>query len=245
MTSDAAAVTTTPGSLGGLGGVDGAEEQLGFVVSVPRSWYELELRPGVRDDAIRRLVEERTRGNDAMWEQRHAIRSVLLEQATQAWAAGAAYCAGFSLPTEEGPVTGSLTVSLLPDAGASLLSTDDRFRTVPRGTDPLEPYATSSVVDIPTAGRCARSVGISDTRLPDGPLLRHVFMLTAVPLPAHGGTFVVAASSPVVALADELLDLFDAVTGTFRVVRLDETRSARHDRGPAPEDQEATDVATH
>lgn len=194
--------------------------RLGFAISVPTTWYELELRPGLRDDAIRRLVEERTRGNDEMWAERHAIRKLLVEQATDAWAAGAVYAAGFSLPTEEGPVTGSLTITLVEDLAAEAgLGLEERFRQVARPPDPLAPYAESTVVELPTVGRCARSAGIQDSPLPGGQgSLRNVFMITAAPLPAHRRTFLVAASSPVLPLAEALLDLFDAVTGTFRVV---------------------------
>lgn len=196
--------------------------RLGYAVSVPASWYELELHPALRDDAIGRLVDERVRGSAELWPQRGAIRRLLVEQARSAWDSGATYCAGFSLPTEEGPVTGSLTVSLVDDALAgSDVRASERFAEVPRTDDPLAPYAVTSVVDLPTAGPCPRVQGIEDAPVGDGRLLRHVFMVTAVPLPQHDRTFLVAASSPSLPLADALLDLFDAVSGTFRVVPLD------------------------
>ena len=75
--------------------------------------------------------------------------------------------------------------------------------------------------------------GIEDTPVGDGRLLRHVFMVTAVPLPRDQRTFLVAASSPTLPLADALLDLFDAVTGTFRVVALDTDTPARSDDVPS------------
>jgi hypothetical protein len=202
----------------------GLEDRLGFTITVPRSWYELELEPARRDQAIRELVEERLRGNDTMWEQRHAVHRLLVQQATDAWESGATYCAGFSLPTDQGPVTGSLTVSLVEDpfADGVAVSPGERFREVPRGTDPLAPYARTTAVDLPGGGECVRSSGIEDTPFPGGGLLRTVFMLTSVPLREHGRVFLVACSSPVLALADELLDLFDAVTGTFTVVRIDD-----------------------
>lgn len=203
----------------------GLEGRLGFTISVPQSWYELELDPARSDQAIRQLVEDRVRGNDTMWPQRHAIHRLLVQQAADAHASGATYAAGFSLATDEGPVTGSLTVSLLEDpfTGADRvgLGLADRFRQVPRTADPLAPYAETTVVEIPTAGACPRSSGIEDTPFPGGGLLRNVFSLTAVPLPEHERVFLLACSSPVVALSDALLDLFDAVVGTFRLARLD------------------------
>lgn len=208
--------------------------RLGFAVSVPESWYELELHPALREDAIRRLVEERVRDVAELWPQRGAIQRLLVEQAAQAWDAGASYCAGFSLPTQEGPVTGSLTVSLVDDvlAGAGTTAAE-RFAAVPRTDDPLAPYAETSVVDVPTAGACPRVQGIEDTPVGGGRLLRHVFMVTAVPLPRDQRTFLITASSPSLPLADALLDLFDAVTGTFRLVPLDSGTTTRSDDVPS------------
>jgi len=205
----------------------GAGAQLGFTVTLPASWYELELHPARRDGAIRALVEERTRGNDTMWEQRRAIQRLLVEQATRAWESGAAYCAGFSIPLESGPITGSLTVSLgeSPSDDQELLR--QALATVPRGQDPLEPWAETTVVEIPSVGTCARSRGIEDTPFPGGGMLRNVFMVTVAPVPESHRAFLIAASSPVVALAEDLLDLFDAVSGTFRVVRLGEGADPR------------------
>jgi hypothetical protein len=203
--------------------VAGTEGTVRFGLAVPRSWYELELHPARRDRAIRELVEERTRGNDVMWERRHAITKLLVQQATDARASGASYCAGFSLPTDEGPVTGSITVSLVDrPADGGRVGPADTFRQLPRGTDPLAPYAETTLVDLPGAGPCARSSGIEDTPFPGGGLLRHVFMVTAVPVPGREQLFLVAASSPVLPLADALLDLFDAVTGTFTVTEDDD-----------------------
>lgn len=214
--------------------VAGLEGRLGYVISVPQSWYELELRPGVRDQAIRRLVEDRVRGNDVMWAQRRSIEKLLVEHAARAWESGATYAAGFSLPTEEGPVTGSLTVTLVEDpAGEVVLTPDERFHQVPRTSDPLAPYALTTVVDLPTIGPCPRSSGIDEAALPEGGLLRHVFMVTAVPVREHRRTFLVSASSPVLPLADALLDLFDAVTSTFRVARLDPPDAPHPQEEPA------------
>ena len=43
-------------------------------------------------------------------------------------------------------------------------------------------------------------------------------MQTALPVPDSHKVFLISASSPVVVLAEELHDVFDAVTGTFRLM---------------------------
>lgn len=208
---------------GGLG----LEGRIGYSIRVPDSWYELDCDPATRDASLARLVETRVRGNDEMWQQRHAITDVLRRQASAAHESGALYCAGFVMPTDDGPLTGAATVSLvqLPDptedgAGFDVLP---RFREVPRSEDPTAPYAVTTVVTSPGVGDCARSHGIHDADLGNGHFVRHLFMLTAVPLTDVGRAFLVSLSSPVLALEAELLDLFDAVSGTFRVVRFDES----------------------
>lgn len=202
----------------------GLEGRLAFTISVPETWYELELEPATRQARNRHLVETRVRGNQAMWDQRRAIEKVLEEQARAAHEAGAVYCAAFSMPTPEGAVTGSVTVSLVHDPAADIdgAGLGPTFAENPRGEDPLEPFQVTSIAELPGQGGCPRSAGIDDAPLGEGHFVRHVFMVTAVPLPDLDRVFLVTASSPVVPLVDALLDLFDAVTGTFRVVRLDE-----------------------
>lgn len=48
-----------------------------------------------------------------------------------------------------------------------------------------------------------------------------MFALTAVPVRDSARLFLLAFSSPVLPLVEELHDLFDAVASTFRVVPLD------------------------
>lgn len=205
--------------------IAGVEGRLAFVITVPETWYELDVHPATREESIRLLVDQRCRGNDAMWAARPGIRKALEEQARAAWEAGAVYCAGFADPTEDGPITGSVMVSLVHDPRAADDTVDwlkESFRDVPRrGDDELAPYAETSVVDLPGVGPCPRTSGIEDAPLGEGHFVRGVTMLTAVPVPDHERVFLVAASSPVLPLVEPLLDLFDAVTGTFRVVRRD------------------------
>lgn len=203
--------------------VAGIEGRLAYTITVPETWFELDLEPATREASIRRLVEERVRGNDTMWEQRHAIEKLLGEQARAAHESGATYCATFSIPTDEGPITGTVTVSLLMDPAydeneSSVLQ--DVLRSVPPTGGELDPYTEVGVADVGGV-ECVRSKGIEDAPIGDGHFVRNVSMLTVVPVPEHHRLFLVACSSPVITLHEQLLDLFDAVTGTFRVVRLD------------------------
>lgn len=206
--------------------VAGIEGRLAYTITVPDSWFELDLEPATREASIRRLVEDRVRGNDTMWAQRHAIEKLLTEQARAAHESGATYCASFSMPTAEGPITGSVTVSLHRDPADDETSVlKDVVRSVPRTGGDHDPHTEVDVVDVGGV-ECVRTSGIEDTPIGDGHYVRNVSMLTLVPVPEHRRLFLVTCSSPVIILEEQLLDLFDAVTGTFRVVRIDDPEEA-------------------
>lgn len=205
--------------------VAGLEGRLGFSVTVPDSWFEVDVHPATRDDSIRRLVEDRVRGHQEMWEARHGITRILRQQARRAWEAGATYCACMAQPTDDGPITASVVVSLVrgpvgaSESGDPTAFLADRLTPVSRTGDD-EVFTAVSTVDMPGVGPCARSYGVEDVQVDDGGYVRTVFMQTMVPTPGFNKVFLVSASSPVVALAAGLHDLFDAVTGTFRLVPL-------------------------
>lgn len=210
--------------------VAGLEGRLGFSITVPDTWFEIDVDPATRDESIRRLVEDRVRGHQQMWEARHGITRILRQQARQAHDAGATYCACMAHPTDDGPITASVVVSLVRGPVGASEAEDrtgfllERLTPVPRQDDD-DRFTSVCTVDIPGVGVCARSYGVEDVELDDGTgSIRTVFMQTMIPTPGFNKVFLVSASSPVVALAAELHDLFDAVTGTFRLVALEEGR---------------------
>jgi hypothetical protein len=201
--------------------VAGLEGRTGFAVTVPDSWFEIDLAPATRDESIRRLVEDRVRGNQELWESRQGIIRILRDEAAKAWDTGAAYAACLVHPTEDGPITASMTVSLVrgplgADDTQDLLGT---LQTVPRTEDGRYTSVTAVRLGEGTDD-CARSYGVDDLPVAGG-YVRTVFMQTFVRVPGMNKYFIVSAGSPVVALTDELLDLFDAISGTFRVVDLE------------------------
>ena len=192
----------------------GVEGRVGYVVRVPDSWYEIDVHPATRDDAIRVLVEDRVRGNDDLWRERRSIITFLRQQAAAAWEAGATYCASFATPTDDGPVTGSVVISLVRAPAGSSEEDDltehlaSLFTPVPKGSHEYDPWTSVGTIDLPGIGPCARSFGVADVEL-DGGFIRNVFMQTAVPVPGFNKVFLISASSPVVPLAQPLLDLVD------------------------------------
>lgn len=193
----------------------------GFALTVPESWFEIELRPAFRDDAIRALVYERTQQQPELREHRATIVRILREFAERAWESGALYCGCFVQPTLEGPITGSVTVTIIDAPPGDTAS--DRVTAVldalaPAGSVAVKQTPNLTIAMLPAAGEAARSYGQETVELADGQSLRTIAMQTFVPIPESSGLALISASSPVLWMDEELLDLFDAVTGTFTFV---------------------------
>lgn len=192
----------------------------GFALSIPESWFELDVRPATRDATIRLLVESRVREQPELWEHRGELIKLLRRQARDAWEAGAIYCACFAMVVDDALIPGAVTVSVLPPppGGAAL---DALLESLPskEAADDGEPFTHRSVVQIDDIGRVARTQGIADVELPGGGgWVRTILMQTFVPVEADR-ILLVSAASPALDLLEPLLDLFDAVTSTLRLVR--------------------------
>ncbi len=196
-----------------------AGEAVGFALTIPDSWFELEVRPATRDARIATLVESRVREQPELWEHRGELVRVLRRLARDAWDAGAVYCACFVMVLEESIIPGSMTVSIIPPppggAGVDAIAEElpSREASEEGGT-----WMQRSVVELPDVGRAPRSQGVLDVPLPSGPgRIRTVVMRTFVPLDAER-LLLVSGASPAVDLAEPLLELFDAVTATLALV---------------------------
>lgn len=104
----------------------------------------------------------------------------------------------------------------IPDQGSGVLVG------VRRTKKPGDSWRKVTTVDIPGVGPAARTQGVEDIPLPGDGLnrtVRAVLMQTYIPVPGQEGKVaLVAGSSQVLDLADSFLDIFDAITSTFRFV---------------------------
>ena len=202
---------------------DVAESSTGFSLTIPRDWFEVDLRPASRDASIRALVYDRAREVPELRAMRPDLVRLLREYAVRAREAGAVYCGCFVRPTEAGPVTGSLTVTVIdPPPGPGDGPAMERLLDTLSGPDAAT-AVTVTVAVLPEVGEVARTYGIEDVPMPDGGSVRCVVMQTFVPF-GSGKLALVTGSSPVLWLEESLLDLFDAVTSTFRVLDAAEAR---------------------
>jgi hypothetical protein len=194
---------------------------VGFALAVPPSWWELDVDPATRESGLQRLLEEQVRDVPELREHRTALARLLCEQADAAWSAGASYCASMVEPTEDGPITASVAVLVVPAPtsalGGSVEALLAPLTPIP-ATGPDDPWRTVEIVEVPGAGRAGRSFGVHDVDLPDAAgQVRMVSLQTLVPLPG-ARVLLLICSSPVLPLAEELLELFEAISSTLEVL---------------------------
>jgi hypothetical protein len=204
----------------------------GYALSVPGSWFEVDVRPATRAASAADLVHRRLTDLPELRERRADIVRLLRNQAAAAWDAGAVYCAVMAEPVADGLLPACVTVSFLPGPADANSDAEDRlpslmstFRQKTARHDG-DPWTNVTTVDLPRAGTAARTYGVEDVEDPDsgsgghgGPVrsVRVVTMQTYVPVPDVNRVAVVTCSSPAVEVAPALLDVFDAITGTFRM----------------------------
>ncbi|MDK8170972.1 hypothetical protein QP735_00375 [Curtobacterium citreum] len=187
-----------------------------FAITVPRSWFELPVEPDRRDDRISALVQERIVEHRDLWDHRTEIVRVLRRFARSAWDSGARYCAAFAEPSEDGIVSGALTVSVLPAPAGSedpLGSLTDHVAALGGADDGMH----VDVHDVPRVGRVPRVWGVSTVQAPDDRGSFDVVLMQTF-VPADGQVALVSVSSPATDLAEPLLELFETVTDTFELL---------------------------
>lgn len=201
-----------------------ALDGVGFSLRVPDSWFRLEVDPRTRRAALEELVTRQVREVPQLRAHRTTVARIVREQAQQAWDSGVAFCACLVEPTEDGPVVASVTVSVLSAlTGVGSTGTDRLVAlaapfTPQVGLGGAGCWREVSTVDVPGVGPAVRARGVQDVALPeDTGVLRVVLLQTIAPLP-RSRALLVTCSSPVLALTEALLDVFDAVSGTLQVV---------------------------
>jgi hypothetical protein len=196
---------------------DGGLAPIGFSLNLPDSWFDLDVRRSTRDASIRLLVESRVREQPELWEHRSDIIRLLRRQARDAADAGAIYCACFVMVVGDGIIPGSMTVTLLPPPPAGS-SPDSVAELMPSKEAAYEgdTWSTRSVIDVSGIGRVVRTHGVADVQLSGG-RVRRILAQTFVSID-NRRMLMVSAASPAIDLAEPLLELFDAVADTLRLV---------------------------
>ncbi|MBF4607929.1 hypothetical protein [Curtobacterium sp. VKM Ac-1393] len=187
-----------------------------FAITVPRSWFELPVEPERRDDRISALVQERIEDQRELFDHRTEIVRALRRFARSAWDSGARYCAAFAEPSEDGIVSGALTVTVLPApeaGGDALAALTDHVAALGGDDDGMH----VDVHEVPRVGRVPRVWGVSTVQAPDGRGSFDVVLMQTF-VPAGDQVALVSVSSPATDLAEPLYELFETVTDTFELI---------------------------
>jgi hypothetical protein len=199
------------------------DANVGFTLRVPPNWFELDVHPATRDASARELVRDRIAQVPELQARRTEITKLLREQAAAAWDAGAVYCAGMVEPVMDGVLPATVTVFLLPGPLGANSDEPDRITALLPALNPKEAkdendtWTRVQMLELEGCGQAARSYGIEDIEPEPGKPIRVAQMLTFIPIPRVNRVLLVSCSSPAVAVAEGLFDLFDALTGTVRL----------------------------
>lgn len=186
---------------------------------VPEGWFRVDIDPERRERSVDALVNRRFEGVDNVPHIKQQLRQDLLAQAGAAFRGG-----GIELYLslqQAGPLTipASLLITLLPASpdGAPLAVEDLAARLV------SDQKAEVAVVELAAgkAVRVRRATGGPDQTPPAGlpgkadEALPSVTLDYQLPVPGTGAHLLMTFSTPLVQIADAMVELFDAVAGSL------------------------------
>ncbi|MCI3246575.1 MULTISPECIES: hypothetical protein [Streptomyces] len=206
-----------------------AGDVIAINIQVPSTWYEFDVHPATVNRSIREVVAQRVKERPELGQHQADLIRTLKKVAREARNNRVVYCGSMCEIVDDEPMVASLTVSVTAAVNEATGETAptgpdtfmDILSPIAPGRRPTDPWRRVSVVDLPETGRAARTEGVEDIEVPDdNRSYRAVMMQTFVPFP--GGdpkVAVISASTPQLALAEPMLQLFDLITSTFRFVR--------------------------
>jgi hypothetical protein len=202
-----------------------ATQPSGFTLRVPETWVEFDVWRANHTGDLARLVDARLAETPELTPHRGALLKLLRGVAAHAERSGALYCAAMCDVAED---SGLLAASVMimqndgpPDPADNTVEAIAGQVTSIAPSGPGAPWRQVQIVEIP-AGRAVQVKGM-EPAVAGRPDSEIVSMITLVPVPGGGGVVTVVLMSPQVALAEPMLDLFDAISSTFAWSRVPTT----------------------
>ncbi|MEV4758828.1 hypothetical protein AB0J86_27540 [Micromonospora sp. NPDC049559] len=211
--------TRTADGMTTAGAATTATAPTGFELRTPVEWVDFAMADEASENRIAHDVWTRAREAGLTESQAGEFTESVRRSVRHARRSGARHAAGVFQLYEDGPLTATVLVSVVtPPASGDVLGALTAVRQPEQGDGTWRRVGTAEIDGIGTVGRVH---GIQDLTL-DERTMRCAVMHTVVPLPGSPDVLVVTGSSPNVAEADELFELFATITGTLRLTRGEE-----------------------
>ncbi|WP_422739163.1 hypothetical protein ACN263_07965 [Micromonospora sp. WMMD729] len=184
----------------------------GFELRTPVAWVDFP----VADEASENRLGEQARGQALTGgftaDQAGRFAEQVRRSIRQARRSGAVHAAGVFEMYENGPLTATVVVALVtPPANGDILGALTAVAQPNRADGTWRRVTTAAIPRIGTVGRV---YGIQNV-VQDGVTIRCAVMHTVVPMPGSADVVVVTGSSPNLAEAEEIFELFGAITETL------------------------------
>ncbi|MEU5976849.1 hypothetical protein [Streptomyces sp. NPDC047315] len=187
-----------------------------FGIAIPETWahYDLDgdgLVP-VRAEMLRQAPKKADRDLiNAMFRNARRILATARQH-------GALYAAGTTTMYEDGLLmAGVMIFSLSPPPGETFSAQElaRQFSTTGRRRKHSGVERRFTTVELPRIGRVGRLTGVEQSDVAHGVSSKMLVMHTVVPVPGSRRVLVITCYSPNLPLADQLNEVFSAITGTF------------------------------
>jgi len=190
----------------------------GFTLRLPPSWVEFDVWRATRTGDLGRVLDGHIARTPEVAPHRGVLLRLLREVAADAERKGALFCAVMLEPADDAAMLVA-SLMVLRTAGASDPA-GNTVEVIAGQVSAIAPSDGSPVwrnvepVELP-AGRAVRVRGVETVSLGDREPVACAVMQTLLPVPGGKGVLNVVCTSPQVQLAEPMLDLFDAISGTL------------------------------
>jgi len=190
------------------------------VLRVPPSWWQFDVWRANRTGDLARLIDARIAETPQLAHYRSTFLRLMREAAKTAEANGAQLCVvSGDLVEEDGAMLAAMGMVFQTDGAPDPV--DNTVEAIAGQVNAVAPSDGSrrwrrvEIIDI-DAGRAVRVYGVHPVQF-NGPdrTADVVMMQTLIPIPGGGGILNVVLTSPQVASAQPMLDLFDAISSTL------------------------------
>ncbi|MEU8256628.1 hypothetical protein AB0C06_20465 [Micromonospora inaquosa] len=185
---------------------------IGFELRTPQDWVDFSVADDASENRVADEVWTRARESGFTEEQAGQYAEQLRRSVRQARNVGAVHATGTFQVYEDGALIATMLLSVVtPPATGDIIGA---LTAVAQPAHADGTWRRVSTAQIPAIGTVGRVHGIQNVTQ-EGASMRCAVMHTVVPLPGTANVLVVTGSSPNLAEAEEIFELFATITATL------------------------------